>query len=248
MHEFTLITTFYSQPAMLRRHLEEWAQYPPEVSIILVDDGSPIPALPVVEEHAPYSLLSRLSVYRVLVDIPWARSTARNLAMQETKTPWALVLDIDHVFPATCAQRLLAFTPTEGRWYRLPRFRRGRADDTRNKDALPRHCTYGPIKPHIDGYLIERGLFWDVGGYHQIFNGSLGGGSEFLARLEKHAPMAMLPDDIFVEVYTQDVIPDASVTGLSRDPAEYRRRRKLLERGGSPKPTEVVTLPWERVL
>ena len=248
MPEFTLIVSYYSQPQMLHRQLQEWAQYPPSVACLIVDDGSPIPALPVVHMYAAPALLERLRVYRILKDIPWARSTARNLAMQEALTPWCVVTDIDHVLPVASATRLLTFAPNDGQWYRFPRYRRGRADDTRNKDAIPREATYGRIHEHIDSYLIQRGLYWDAGGYNEVFNGVLGGGSEFLHRLKHRAPGAMLPNDIFLEVYTKDVIPDASVTGLSRDTAEYSRRRKKLEASGKTVPKKVVCLPWERVL
>lgn len=248
MHEFTFITTYYSQAAMLRRHIEEWAQYPPEISIILVDDGSPIPALPVVAKYLPLYMLGQVRLYRILENIPWSRSSARNLAMQEALMPWCVVTDIDHILPVACATRLLTFAPSADFWYRFPRWRRGQADDTRNKDAIPRTAVHGKIHPHIDSYLIQRGLYWDAGGYNPWFNGAIGGGSEFLSRLGRQAPVALLPDDIFLDVYTKHVIPDASVTGLSRETAEYSRRRKQLEARGNPKPTEAVTLPWERVL
>ena len=245
----TVIVAYFSQPAMLARQLQEWERYPPSVRIILVDDGSPVPALPVVEQYATRHFIPRLRVYRILEDIPWARSTARNLAMQEAETPWCVVLDLDHVFPVTSAERLLAFTPTPGQWYRFPRWRRGRADDTRNKDALPRECDYGRIHEHMDSYLIEKALYCLAGGYNElVFNGGIGGGSEFLHRLARCAPAALLPDDIFLEVYTKDVIPDASVTGLSRDTSEYSRRRKALEASGKTRPEKILCLPWERIL
>jgi hypothetical protein len=76
---FTLIVPYYRNPVMLREQIKAWEDYPDAVSIILVDDGSPEPALEVVREHAPAALLPRLTLYRIDVDIPWNRGGARNL-------------------------------------------------------------------------------------------------------------------------------------------------------------------------
>lgn len=247
MDAVTLILPFYQQPLILQRQLAELNQYPPAVQVIIVDDGSPVPAEPVIRAQASAALLAHLRLYRVLVDVPWARGTARNLGAVEASTAWILQTDIDHVLPASCVPALLAFAGDPATWYRFSRYRRGRADETRQKDALPRDCDFGLIAPHQDSYLIHRELFLRFP-YDEDYNGCLGGGTPFLHRLLSHAPVALLPEPICLQVYTRHVIADASIQGLSRDTAEYTRRRREKERLGTTVPRDLVRLPWERVL
>ena len=247
MPDFTVIVSYFSQPLMLLRQLEEWAAYPPAISLLVVDDGSPIPALPVVLSQANSVVRARLRVYRILHDIPWNREEARNLGAQEAQTPWILMTDLDHLLPASSAEALLHFTPTARTWYRLPRCRVGPADETRRKDALPEACTFGPVTPHGDSFLIERQLFLEAP-YDEGYAGMLGGGTPFLHRMEARAPSALLPEPICLHVYTRHVIPDASVTGLSRDTGPYARLRRDKERRGDTAPGRTLRIPWERVL
>ena len=244
---FTLILPFYRQPTMLTLQLAELNQYPPEVQVILVDDGSPEPAEPVVLEQATPELLRHLRLYRVLVDVPWARGTARNLGASKAETAYTLQTDLDHVLPASCVPALLNFVPEPGYWYRLLRYRKGTADATRRKDDLSPQADFGLIKPHNDSYLIQRDLFLSSP-YDEDYNGCLGGGTPFLHRMEKRAPVGVLPDPICLHVYTRSLVPDASIQDLSRDTSEYVRRRKEKERTGNTEPKNIIRLPWERVL
>ena len=83
--------------------------------------------------------------------------------------------------------------------------------------------------------------------YDEAYAGMLGGGTPFLKRLEATAPRAILPEPICLHVYTRQVIPDASVTGLSRDTGPYARLRQEKERRGDTAPGRILRLPWERV-
>lgn len=247
MKHFTLIVPYYRNAAMLDRQVIEWEQYSHRVRIICVDDGSPEPAKDVILARASPDLLERLRLYRITVDIPWNREGARNLAAQECSTDWMINIDIDHILPARAAEKLLtAFAPHPGNWYRFPRYRQGKADETRKKDKLPVDCEYGRIHPHIDSYLVEREVYWNAGGYDEDFAGCLGGGSEFLGRLERTAgPPGLLPDPICLHVYTRDKIKDASDWTLSRDTAQGKaiQRKKL---GGTPQ--NPIRFPWVREL
>lgn len=241
---FTLVIPYYDQPAMLRRQDEEWRGYPDAVRVVVVDDGSP--------EHPADAVLpadSVAEVYRIGVDIPWNRNGARNLGAKVAKTPWILHTDIDHVLPVESSVELAS---TEGRtldstaWYRLRRFRVGRADETRRKDALPEDCTFGEIKPHVDSFLTTTELYWRAGGYDEDFSGSLGGSSLFLFHMEQEAGPAGLVQAP-LHVLTRSVVPDASEPKLSRDRSRYERIRAEKRRAGNPKPASHLRFPWERV-
>lgn len=244
---FTLILPAYQQPLMLQRQIQEFNEYPPDVHVIIVDDGSPEPAEPVVRAHASPSLLQHLRLYAVLVDVPWNRGMCRNLGAVEARTEFIVELDIDHILPVACVKALLDFEPDEKSWYRFSRWRRGKADETRQKDALPRNCEYGQVKPHGDSFLIRRSLFLESY-YDESYSGALGGGTPFLARMEQLASVLLLPEAIRLEVYTRHVITDASITTLSRDTSEYSRRRKQREKSGDTHPGEMLRLPWKQVL
>lgn len=240
----SLIVPHYRAPAMLARQVQEWNQYPPELQIVVVDDGSPEHAEPVIRKHATPELLSRLALYRIGIDVPWNRGEARNLGAQEARTDWILQVDIDHVLPVGSAKALLPARVDPGKWYRFRRFRMGRADETRRKDAIADDVEFGEVKPHCDSYLCTRDLYHKAGGYNLAFSGCLGGGSPFLAELERVGRVAVLPMPL--HVYTRSVIPDSSENTLSREPGEYTRRKAMLR--GQLRGTNEVKSPWSRVL
>lgn len=249
----TMIVPYYRQPRMLEKQLETWAGYPDHIGkdleILVVDDCSPEPAvnviLPMIGRTTP-----KIRLYRVLEDIPWNRSMARNLGSREADTPWLLHVDTDHLLFAKAADALVhqykSFNPKH--WYKFRRFRVGKADDTRNKDALPRDARYGEIKPHVDSFLCTKALYWKVGGYDPDYAGCLGGGGAFLRQLKVAGKESMAPADIALHVCTRDVAPDSSIHTLNRDTSEYARRRRIKERAGNVKVTDPIRYPWERVL
>lgn len=241
---FSLVVPFYLNCKMLAEQVRLWNAYPEGVQFIVVDDGSPEPAKPIIEEYASGWLKSRLSLYRIEVNIPWNRGGARNLGVKEATTDWVVHVDIDHVLTGECARRLLAFEPDPKCWYKFERYRNGKADETRKKDKIPEYVTYGKIHPHIDSYLCTREMYWKAGGYNEDFSGCLGGGSPFLALMEEAGRSELLPEDIFLQVYTRSVVADSSDCTLSRDRGEFSRRKAKMKkpyRGHNP-----IRFPWAK--
>lgn len=253
LNEFTLIVPFYRNCAMLARQVEEWKKYPEGVKVICVDDGSPEPAKDIVQplrsvQPSEAERLERFELYRIEKDIPWNREGARNLGSHVATTEWILHVDIDHILPADAAARLLDFPVSPQRWYRFPRWRRGKADETRLKDAIPNDQEYGQVHPHVDSYLVRRDIYWKTGGYDEDYVGHLGGGNMFLKRLENIQPVEILPPPIRLEVYTRSEIKDASDWSLPRDKTGYTERRKLKESTGDTTPKNPLRFPWRREL
>ncbi len=241
MPEFTLIVPFYRNSKMLFEQMRHWYQYPDGVRIIVVDDGSPEDARSILRA-APESLLQRIELYRITIDIPWNRGGARNLGAKVAQTDWIVHVDIDHVMPVESAERLLAFNANPKHWYRFERYRKGRADETRKKDALPEFVEFGKIHPHIDSYLCTRAMFWKARGYDEDYSGCLGGGSPFLAQLARVGEVQMAP--VCLHVYTRSVVADASDEHLSRDRAEYAKRKRKKELTGRVKAENPLRFPW----
>jgi hypothetical protein len=240
---------------MLHKHLETWAQYSDSVRaalrLIVVDDCSPEPAVGVITPFkSDPKLASCVQLYRVLKDIPWNRAMARNLGAHVATTPWLLHMDIDHLLPPESMHALVrqlgGLDPAH--WYKFRRFRVGKADETRNKDSIPRRQEFGEIKSHVDSYLCTREMYWQVGGYDEDYSGCLGGGGAFLRQLGKAGTETLAPRDIYLHVYTRDKIKDSSVSTLNRDTSEYARRRRIKERAGNTKAKNPLRCPWERVL
>lgn len=229
---------------MLRKHLDNWAQYSPKArenfTLIVVDDGSPEPASNVIQAS------DGVSLYRIAKDVPWGRNVARNLGAHVCESPWLIQCDLDHVLPPSSADALLETEVSAEFWYRFSRWRVGKADETRRKDAIPDSCEFGRVKPHIDSYLIPRELFV-LSPYDSEYVGFLGGGSPFLKRMESIAPAKVLPDSVCLHVHTRHSVPDASVTTLSRDTSQYSKLRKEKERTGNTAPKMVLDFEWSRV-
>lgn len=240
---YSLIIPYYRNPQMLITQLTKINHYPADIEVIIVDDGSPEPALPIIREYA----LRPVSLYRIGVDIPWNRGGARNLGATQAMHDWIVHIDIDHVLMPEHAEKLLAFVPDKKHWYRFPRWRFGQADETRMKDNVPRDSAFVKIHPHVDSYLCQKSDFWKAGGYNEDFSGCLGGGSPFLKELEKikGAPV-MLPDSIFLRVYTRSSCPDASDNTLSRDKTAFTLRKMKLK--GNFKGHRPLRFPWNKQL
>jgi hypothetical protein len=249
LSSLTLVLSYYRQPQMLSRHLEEWNKYEGTLPIILVDDGSPEPALPIIEKLASAATLKALQVYRTGIDRPWCREFARNLGAKNASTPWLLIADLDHLFPVESLRVLRGISLPSKTWFRFRRIRIGKADETRKKDKIPPDCERGEIHEHVDSYLCKAKHYWNAGGYNEAFCGVLGGGNEFLRRFQAMYQSATVPGDVFLHVYTRSVINDASDLHCSRDTKPGKDLwRSMVKAGGGGPPTKHLTLPWSRVL
>ena len=237
---------YYKNPLMLAEQYRVWAAYPEElkdaIEIVLVDDGSPEPALDVPRPDG----LPPLRIYRVLQDIPWHQHGARNLAAKEAVGPWLFLTDMDHVLPA---DSLAALTRTllEAKPSDVFTFFRRDAPDLR-----PTLNVRGERKPHVNTFAMSKAWFWKVGGYDEDCVG-YGTDGYFRARLHAAGPSTHLKS-IFVVRYPREVIPDASGSAPGMSPRAFRnagrrsaetQRRLAKKRGRGP---TVLAFPWERVL
>lgn len=250
----TVIVPYYRQPGMLKKQLENWRAYDAvtrsQFRLVIVDDCSPEPAIDVIAPFLWPLGKPDLELYRVLEDVPWNRSMARNLGSHVARTKWLLHMDTDHIMPPEAAERLVAQYKhfPDDHWYKFRRFRIGKADETRMKDMIPRSVEYGEIKPHVDSFLCTRDLYWKVGGYDPDYAGCLGGGGAFLRQFKVAGKECIAPGDTYLHVFTRDKVKDASVHTLDRDTSEYGRRRRVKERAGNTKVVNPIRYPWERVL
>lgn len=248
----SVIVPFYRNNAMLRVHLHKWLyEYSSAVhekmKLIIVDDGSPEPAIEAIGPFRRGLAHIGARLLRIGVDIPWNRGGARNLGSTVAESKWLLHVDIDHVIPPETAEVLArtAAAINDRKWYRFRRFRVGKADDTRKKDTIPERCEFGEIHEHVDSYLVTKQLYWENGGYDEDYSGCLGGGTPFVKALARRAVVEKLQCPL--HVYTRSACPDASDLHLSRERGEFKKRR--IEKGkiNEHNPKNPLRFPWAEI-
>jgi hypothetical protein len=233
---------------MLRHQLGEWAAYDEtlreNLNFIIVDDCSPDkPASHVVlealKDTSDLMLRIDIEVYKVDIDRPWGQDAARNIAMHHCMTEWALMTDMDHVLPASQAQRMLTFVENKARagTYYLPK--RVKADGTQ-------------YHSHPNTFLFRKDDFWQMGGYDEDFVGYYGSDGNFRKCARGAGFSEQHVEDFGLILYGSDVIPDAHTRGLTRkDGPLWAAKNPFLnkKRTGPPyKASNPLRVPYRRVV
>jgi hypothetical protein len=243
----TLIMPFYDNAAMLSLQYQAWAAWRPELKerwrIILVDDGSPVPAVDVPRPEG----LPELSIYRVLEDRPWHQHAARNLGAHVAPEGWMLMTDMDHQLTVKNARRLIMALDArmlhEGCAYTLARVEADTGETTLGRNNLP--------KPHPNSFVLTRETYWRIGGYDEDYCGVYGTDGLFRTRMRERVGNSHLKH-VALTRYWRDLVPDASTRTLERkdgrEPGAKRAIRDRKEAEGRGRVIVTLAFPWERVL
>jgi hypothetical protein len=212
MIELTLVYSYYNNNLCLERQLKLWTELPQElirrIEFLLVDDGSPQPAM------VASDCLMNLTLVRIKEDIPWNQPGARNLGLKLAEGEWAIASDIDHLFPGEGLSQILSMTKDPDSVYYFGRKR---------EDGSAKH-------PHPNSFLVHRKTFWKVGAYDEDFCGHHGKDDIFLRlRFEHACRIVQLEEPTLVE------LDNAATPGLNREARHNRRlfkkKLRLLEKG-----------------
>lgn len=239
MTRLSLVMPYYRNPGMLAHQYAVWADYPApvktQIEIVLVDDGSPDPAMDVPRPAG----LPSLRIFRVLEDRLWHQHGARNLGAHQAAGPWLLMTDMDHVVPAeSLAQLLSIVTAARDSFFTFHRL---------DAPDLTPKLLHGQPHPHQNTFAVRKTRYWAAGGYDEDLCGFYGTDGYFLQRLVRGAEITHLTD-VPVVRYSRDVIPDAS-TRADREAGRRRgERQAVLSRRQQGAPTPVLQFPWARVL
>lgn len=259
MPDLSVVLPFYRNSRMLWRQLTIWRDEWPEAlkarcEIVIVDDGSPEPAIDEVSAVPDVGI--PISVYRVLEDRPWHQHGARNLGAYVASGDWLLLTDMDHVIPADTLLDVLAQIETAGKKTVFTFARRDAPTDDPAWRSDGWSCMAhtlndrGELKPHVNSYALRRKFYWQVGGYDESYCGVYGTDRLFRDRLFKRAQRVDLALPL-IRV-GREVIPDASTTTLSRKDGRDPSAKKCIarEKAARGEADKIVTLnfPWERVL
>lgn len=245
MPDLTLVVPFYDNVEMLRLQFEGWVGWAEKrkrrLKIILVDDGSPHPAIDVPRPGG----LPELEFYRVLEDRPWHQHGARNLGADRAPEGWLLLTDMDHVLTDQAARALFkrmdhgVLDPAA--IYMLDRIEA----DT----GLPT-MQNGKPKPHPNSFVVTRETYWRIGGYDEDFCGVYGTDALFKERAFRIARKQHL--NVPLARYSREIVPDASTRTLARKEGREPgvRKRIMAEKAarGEADTIKVLQFPWKRVL
>jgi len=210
---FTLVMAYYENAGMLLAQMKRWCELPADIreglSVVVIDDGSPVrPALEVCTPLRLTALRSNLEdfqLWRMGVDVRWNQDACRNVGVREAKTSWVLLTDMDHVVPVQTWQRLMKLPLKKSRVYRFGRV---------SAPALD------PYKSHPNSWALTRNVYWQIGGYDEALAGNYGTDGDFLNRARREADLIEL-SEVLVR-YPREVVPDASTTTLERKRPEDR--------------------------
>lgn len=255
----SIVLPYYRNPRMLARQYLTWALEWPAwlkelIEVVIVDDGSPEPALEVPRLYN--GATPPLSIFRVLEDRPWHQHGARNLGAHVAQAPWLLLTDMDHVIPRDTLGELLRLTHAESgdRFYTFARRDAPVGEPWKSDHWSTMAKTLnrdGELKPHVNSFAMPRDLYWRVGGYDEDLCGIYGTDRHFRDRLAGSAPGCHLPHAPLIRV-DREVIPDASTRDVERKaPDRGARKRAVLEKKAAEgRAGQVTTLAfaWERVL
>lgn len=233
----TLVYPYYENGGMLERHLREWNGYSRQVKkivrVIIVDDGSPKdPAAKHVRDVG-----FQLELYRIKQNLVWNVAGARNLGMEMAPEGWCLLTDIDHLLDARAADNL-AFVHHEfnpGRFYTMAR---------RWADGRPLH-------PHPNSFIIERELYWHIGGCDEDWTGWWGAGEQVF-RKSLHAKARGLElGSVYLTHFGRDDIASASTTEWGRRDSKFDWKKNpalVAKAKRAPyKPENPLRFDWERI-
>jgi hypothetical protein len=219
----TLVLPYYSSPTFLKQQLAWWGTYPANLrehfSVILVDDGSPTPAVVVDPPVA-------LRLFRIDVDVRWNWLAARNIGAKHAEG-WCVFTDMDHVITQPCLESLV-YGPHDARMI----YGFSRIESTGEVNA-----------PHPNSWFLTRSMFWNVGGYDETLSGHYGTDGSWRRRLARTAPMAILSDRLVRHEY----VTDSSTTAYKRKQPVDAAVKKL-DKSGSPGFTpKVLSFPYHEV-
>jgi hypothetical protein len=231
--KFNVCLPYYNNPGMLELHLETWALYPEELRdqfrFVICDDCSQIPAEPVVRSC---NIPAEVWLFRTEIDIPWAWPSCKNIMMHEIPDEPALLTDIDHLLELPDAQQLLDLKVCRDTHY-LPRRRR-------KVDGLE-------YKRHPSTYILQRSLYWKVGGFEERWLGYYGTDFMMRKRITRMSYRELLRN-IWLTLYGREIVPDASTTCFGRKGSEYHLHTPEMKRATKGPVQVVMSQPYHRVL
>jgi len=223
----TLVVPYYMNPDFFAQQVAGWRAWPcalsPYVEVIVVDDGSPRPAVAPIQ---PLPVAFRL--FRIAVDRRWNWLAARNIGAHHARAGWLLLTDMDHV--VTLPTLMAAVY--------------GQHDPATIYAFTRREHTGEPIAPHSASFLLSRDLFWTIGGYDETLAGYYGTDGDFRRRALSYAPIVVQANATLVR---HEFVADASTTRYLRKQPEDATVHTLIAARSSAWRPKTLSFPYAEV-
>jgi Glycosyl transferase family 2 len=221
----TLVVPYYENPTFLQTQVDVWRHYAAALaaalSILIVDDGSPVPCV------KPVDVPSVVRLFRIDVDVRWNWLAARNIGAHHASDGWLILTDMDHVVPASTLEHLME----------------GQHDPSVVYAFSRREHTGEAIAPHSASFFMTREMFWRTGGYDETLSGHYGTDGDYRRRVAAVAPLQVLPDALVRHEY----VGDSSTTRyLRKQPQDAAVKRLVAARRPGWRP-RVLSFPYHEV-
>lgn len=221
----TVVWPFYQAHLFLADQIHIWWERWPEdlwnfVEVIVVDDGSPVPAR---LRKTP----CRTRLFRIEQDVPWNWLAARNIGAHHAETEWLILTDIDHVIPEDTLRGVVFGQHDPNVVYAFSR----------------REHTGESVNPHSASFFMTKAKFWQIGGYDERLAGVYGTDGSYRKRMMAKSVVKVLAEELIRYEY----VADSSVTTYERKTPAMRqaRARKFASvTSGDPK---TLSFPYHEV-
>jgi hypothetical protein len=238
MIKLTLVLAYYMNSSMLKMQFDTINEYSEEVKknlqVIVVDDGSPVGhrAEEAIEKYGLKANGFDFELYRIMTDLKWNQDGARNLGADRASNQWLLLTDIDHLIYPRAMEKIMGAKLNIYMFYTFTRLL---------------YPDMGPKKAHPNSYLMTKQLYWQIGGYDEIYCGHYGTDGIFRRTCDLHAKCCDLKIPL-VLVGRSDV-PDASTTTLTRkDPEDKNLIYNIRHfKNKNSIPSQKLKLPWKKI-
>jgi hypothetical protein len=232
LKDLAFIYTYYNNPLMFKRQVEEWATYPDEIKerlkIYITDDCSDKKPLSDVlkfpdkiEGHG----------YYITKKVQWNWIAGRNIGANKADTKWLLLTDIDHVVTKESVIKIFDVLDTldPSKFYFMTRVM---ADGSAKGN-------------HTNSYLMTRELFWMIGGYDEDLSGLFFWTlceyhRRAFGRVRNHPVL-----DITLTCFTNDEISDSNnISTFTRDKNRDRMLLARIKKNKQGNSIKVMSFPY----
>jgi hypothetical protein len=225
----TLVYPYYENPLFFARQIAHWNELKEalrqHVSVIVVDDGSPIaPAADVLRTVRP---VVPLRLFRIGVDVRWNWLAARNIGMHYAVDGWCVLTDMDHMVPEETLTALITQEHDPAIIYRFGR----------------REHTGAAVHPHPNSMFMTRAMFWRVGGYDETLSGHYGTDGDWRRRCAATTMIRTLTHDLVRHEYQDD---SSTLTYKRKQPEDAGKKALIARRGRGWKP-KTLSFPYGEV-